>query len=378
MPDKNRLAYIDWMRGLAVVLMFQTHCYDSWLGGSARESGFIKLSQFVGTLPAPLFLFLAGISFAFVTDRMRGRGAVPAEVARKTIRRGAQIFALALLFRVQEFVTGLPGAPWTDLLRVDILNMIGVSMMLMGVLCFAVDAVAHGRGAGTQNIGQDMESIRSHRFSNSVAALVVAAAIALATPPLWTTHRLRVLPWFLESYTNGVHIFGEPQVYLFPIFPWAAFAFAGLAVGFFLMSDWARRAESSAVLSLGLGGAALVALALWFESLPVQFYAVHDFWHTGPNFYLARCGVLLMILAAGYVWCRWGLAQRGFSPLIQLGTTSLLVYWVHIEFVYGRFSILPKRMCTIPMATLGLVTIFSTMLVVSILRTRWLKHGHGP
>lgn len=83
-----------------------------------------------------------------------------------------------------------------------------------------------------------------------------------------------------------------------------------------------------------------------------------------------------MILAGSYAWCRWGLAQRAFSPLIQLGTTSLLVYWVHIEFVYGRFSILPKRMCTIPMATLGLITIFSAMLVVSILRTRWLKHRH--
>ena len=35
-----------------------------------------------------------------------------------------------------------------------------------------------------------------------------------------------------------------------------------------------------------------------------------------------------------------------FSPLIQLGKTSLLVYWVHIEFVYGRFSILRKEQQT--------------------------------
>jgi hypothetical protein len=33
------------------------------------------------------------------------------------------------------------------------------------------------------------------------------------------------------------------------------------------------------------------------------------------------------------------LGQWGFSPLIQLGHTSLLVYWVHIEFVYGKYSI---------------------------------------
>ncbi len=75
--SRKRIAYIDWMRGLACVLMFQTHCYDSWLGGSARTTKFIGWSQLLGTLPAPLFLFLAGMSFALVTDRMRVKGASP-------------------------------------------------------------------------------------------------------------------------------------------------------------------------------------------------------------------------------------------------------------------------------------------------------------
>jgi hypothetical protein len=56
--------------------------------------------------------------------------------------------------------------------------------------------------------------------------------------------------------------------------------------------------------------------------------------------------------------------------VIQLGQTSLLVYWVHIEFVYGRLSILPKRGCTIPKATLGLCIIFLAMLALSVVRTR--------
>jgi hypothetical protein len=74
-----------------------------------------------------------------------------------------------------------------------------------------------------------------------------------------------------------------------------------------------------------------------------------------------------------YAWCRWGWAQRGFSPVIQLGNTSLLVYWVHIEFVYGRFSILPKGQCGILKATAGLLAIFLAMLALSVLRTRWKK-----
>src|SRR5216117_3525790 len=90
--SSSRLAYIDWMRGLACVLMFQTHAYDAWLGPAARKSTFFMWSQLLGTFPAPLFLFLAGISFALVTDKLRSKGASAREVAKTTIRRGAEIY----------------------------------------------------------------------------------------------------------------------------------------------------------------------------------------------------------------------------------------------------------------------------------------------
>jgi uncharacterized membrane protein len=353
LKKQQRLAYIDWMRGLACLLMFQTHCYDSWLGGKARETAFLKWSQLGGTLPAPLFLFLAGVSFALVTDKMRRKGISPNQIANTTIRRGAEIFGLGLLFRVQEFVLGQPWAPWTDLLRVDILNTIGLSMMLMGIAC---------RFART-------------RISNAIVAAAVALGIALATPPLYTTWRPSWLPWYLESYINGVHIFHVPQPWLFPIFPWTAFAFAGLAVGIVLFSDWGMRNVAQTTAMFGAGGATLFYIARWFDARPEQVYPVYDYWHTSPNFFLARTAVLLMILCVTYAWCCWGLGQWGFSPLIQIGQTSLLVYWVHIEFVYGRFSILTKRAQSIPMATLGLLVIFISMVLLSLARTRWKGRG---
>jgi uncharacterized membrane protein len=351
----NRLAYIDWMRGLACVLMFQTHCYDSWLGGAARDTKFLQLSQLGGTLPAPLFLFLAGVSFALVTDKLRQKNLSSDEIAKTTILRGAEIFGLGLLFRVQEFILGQPWAPWTDLLRVDVLNTIGASMMLMGVVC----------------------RLTRTRVTNIWLAVATAAGIAMATPLLWTTMRPRWLPWFLESYINGVHTFDKPQTWLFPIFPWAAFSFAGLAVGFLIFSEWTRKNEALAFGIFGAGGVILYKLALWLDARPTQLYPVYDFWHTSPNFFLARVGVLLVILCGTYAWCRWGLAQWGFSPIIQLGTTSLLVYWVHIEFVYGRFSILTKRAQSITTASIGLVIIFLAMVGLSIFRTRMKGKGGG-
>jgi uncharacterized membrane protein len=356
----SRLAYIDWMRGLACVLMFQTHCYDSWLGGGARKSTFFMWSQLGGTFPAPLFLFLAGVSFALVTDKLRQKGVPAGQVARTTIRRGAEIFALGLLFRLQEFLIAWGWAPWSDLLRVDVLNTIGISMMLMGVVCWIVLLLNSGSNT---------------RLALGVTAAGVGLMISLLTPLLWTSWRARWLPWPLESYINGVHNLGAPQPWLFPIFPWTAFAFMGLAVGFFLLSDGARKRGAATFVVVGAGGTGLIYLARWLDALPTQLYATYDFWHTSPNFFLIRVGFLLVILAVAYLWCRWGPGQWGFSPLIQLGQASLVVYWVHIEFVYGRLSILPKRVVDIRTASFGLLAIFLSMVLLSVLRTRFKGRG---
>jgi len=352
---RNRLGYIDWMRGLACLLMFQTHCYDSWLSAQARQSRFFMYSQLGGTFPAPLFLFLAGISFALVTEKLRQTNLPPSQIARSTIRRGAEIFAFGLLFRLQEFLVAWGWAPKSDLLRVDILNTIGLSMMLMGILCWLVLVVQ--RGPRT-------------RLALVLVAASAALLISLLTPVLWTTWRPTWLPWPLESYIDGVHNLGTPQAGFFPVFPWAAFAFAGLAVGFILQSPGARNRGARAFFSLGLAGVGLVGLARWLDARPRQIYAVYDYWHTSPSFFLIRVGMLLMILTASYAWCRWGAGQRGFSPFILLGQASLLVYWVHIEFVYGRVSILPKHAMTINGASVGLLVIFLAMLALAYVRTK--------
>jgi uncharacterized membrane protein len=360
----NRLAHIDWMRGLACVLMFQTHCYNSWLSPQARKSSLYGWSQLGGTLPAPLFIFLSGVSFALVTERLREKGGSRSAIARTTILRGAEIFGMGMLFRVQEFALGYRWVPWTDLLRVDVLNILGLSMILMGVLCWL---------SASGNVSSLATAIASSRNRGIAAAVAAAAVVAMATPPLWTTHRPTWLPWPLESYINGVHTFNQPQPWLFPLFPWAAFAFAGLAVGFFLFTNLTKRSEVLAFAALGGAGALACALSLLLDASSFHLYAVYDYWHSGPNFFLMRCGILLVILFLTYAWCRWGLAQKGFSPIIQLGKTSLLVYWVHIEFVYGRFSILPKGQCGIAKASAGLLTIFLAMLMLSLARTRWKK-----
>jgi uncharacterized membrane protein len=368
-PPPSRLAYIDWLRGLACVLMFQTHCYDAWLGGPARNSKFAMWSQLGGTFPAPLFLFLAGISFAILTDKLRQKGLSANFIVKKTIRRGAEILGLGLLFRVQEFAISLGWAPWSDLFRVDILNTIGVSMILMGLMCWAVAALTNDFGRTAVPGPPAPQRIRT-----TAAALLTAAAMSAIAPLLWTTWRPRFLPWELETYINGVHNLDQPQAWLFPIFPWTAFAFAGLAFGFILMSQRGRQLDWRLFALAAMAGLMLIYSAKFLDSRSVQIYPVFDFWHTSPEFYMIRLGLLLLFVTVAYAWCRWGFGPKGFSPLIQLGNTSLLVYWVHIELVYGKFSILPHRSQQITGASLGLLTIFLMMLVLSVVRTA-LKSG---
>ena len=287
------------------------------------------------------------------TQKSREKGMTRAEVAKQTIIRGGEIFGLGLLFRIQEYALGHKWVPWTDLLRVDILNTLGLSMAALGIVCWLT--------AGS--------TVEQSRRGNVFASIATAAAISLLTPPLWSTWRPQFLPWPIESYFNGVHTGNEPLGWLFPLFPWCAFAFVGLAAGFSLFSESARKNESQFFVRLAGTGAAAFVLSVLFDSLPIHVYARRDYWHSSPNFFLLRCGALLIIMSLSYAWCSKGWGQKGFSPVIQLGTTSLLVYWVHIEFVYGRFSILRKHETSLFQATIGLVVIVLAMLALSLWRS---------
>jgi uncharacterized membrane protein len=361
------LGYIDWLRGLACVLMFQTHCYDAWLGGPARNSKVYTWSQLGGTFPAPLFLFLAGISFAIVIEKLRQKNFSPNQIAKRTIKRGAEILALALLFRLQEYAIALGWAPWSDLFRVDILNTIGVSLIMLGVMCWLVLAIIERTPAGERpsSLGRS-----ENTASLIITALLTTVVISAFTPLLWTTWRPHFLPWELETYINGVHNLGQPQSGFFPIFPWAAFAFAGLALGFLLTSPRVKKIGAYTFLAIAASGILLVFTSKLSDSLRLSIYPEYDYWRTSPSFFIIRVGMLLLLTAAAYAWCHWGPGEWGFSPMIQLGRTSLLVYWVHIELVYGKFAILRHRSQSVLGASAGLLGIFIAMLALSLLRTK--------
>ena len=58
----KRFPFLDWMRGLAVVIMIQCHTFNSFTRMDLRDGGPYVLTQFIGGMAAPLFLFMAGMT----------------------------------------------------------------------------------------------------------------------------------------------------------------------------------------------------------------------------------------------------------------------------------------------------------------------------
>jgi hypothetical protein len=66
------------------------------------------LSQFAGGMPPAIFLFLTGVTLAFLMDSSERRGLTRGQRVFAAFRRSGYLFFLAFAFRAQMFVTGFP------------------------------------------------------------------------------------------------------------------------------------------------------------------------------------------------------------------------------------------------------------------------------
>jgi len=343
-----RRGYIDWLRGLAVLIMIEAHTLDAWTRTPDRVTFAFGRAMTIGGFGAPLFLFLAGIAVALSGATKAGRmGRRRAGAALR--RRGWQIFALAFLFRLQAFVLS-PGSPPGALLKVDILNIMGLAIVLAGWIW---------EWAG---------SARAQLLAFSAAT----AAVAMLTPIVRTTPLLNGLPDPIEWYVRPA-----PGRTNFVLFPWLGFLLAGGAVGALLSSTRDRRAEGQANAAVGIAGA-LIAAGGYLASLLPSIYASASFWTSSPTFFFVRLGILMAALAASYAWAQRRTGDR-WSPMQEFGRVSLFIYWIHVELAYGLVSYPIHRRLPIEwaIAAFALFTIFLFALgrLKTTIGRRW-KEAH--
>src|SRR5579872_1655823 len=130
--SSNRLQYLDWVRGVGALIMLNGHVFDSFLRPDLRAGEAYTMSQFVGGMPPALFLFLTGVTLAFLMDSTERKNLTAWERILTGLSRSRYLFLLAFAFRLQLYIFGLP-APWQVLLRVDILNCMGFSIAVMSL-----------------------------------------------------------------------------------------------------------------------------------------------------------------------------------------------------------------------------------------------------
>jgi uncharacterized membrane protein len=333
----GRLTFLDYSRGMAVVIMLQGHVFHSFNRTEFRTDGPFMLSQFMGGIGPAIFLVLTGITLAFLMDRRERQGLAPAARWRAALRRAGYLFSLAFLFRLQLWLFAYPQSPWTDLLKVDILNCMGFAIGLMSIMAIftTVDRVRLCAGLGL--------------------AIAIAAPLVSAIDWRW-------LPPQVSAYF-------VPSFQYFAFFPWAAFIAFGLSIGSALRV--AKPEQMNRLMQWGtLAGFALILAGQYFSNLPYSLYPKSDFWLNSPGLIAIKLGVVLLFLAFTFVWTEYAVGAS-WSWIRQLGTTSLLVYWVHIELVYGRwFGSWKEKLGNIECAVLA-VLVIALMLGLSTIRTNW-------
>ncbi len=124
-----RHAYLDWVRGVAVLIMIEAHVLDGWTQAADRTRPLFGYAMILGGFGAPLFLFLAGLAVVLSAEsKLRKTGDFAASWWAVQ-KRGWQVFGLAFLFRLQSYILS-GGSSLLSLLKVDILNVMGPAIAM--------------------------------------------------------------------------------------------------------------------------------------------------------------------------------------------------------------------------------------------------------
>lgn len=335
MAEKTRKLWLDWQRGLAVLYMVEWHTYDSWRADAVAQGSLHEAIQTIGGFAAPSFLFMAGLSQILADAGAERKGVAPGVRCVSAIRRALWLLGVAYAFRIVECILGgawrMPGG-WGTVLRVDVLNVIAVSLLASALL-------AVGRTA---------------RLQTALAA-AGACAVALLAPVVagWDHAPSRLLDYlFTTDWQRGI----------FYLFPWAAFVLTGAAFG--RLAAQAQRP----VLWIG-AGLALFAGGWAAERFLPAFYAHQDFWRTSPQWVAMRLG--MVVGTSGLLQALPASADRWLSWLRTMGRHSMLGYFLSIELPYGALSSALHKRLTIPQALSAVVVMIAATWAASVAADRY-------
>lgn len=305
----SRVVFLDLARALAVLLMVQGHTIDALLITEHRWSVPYNAWLFIRGLTSCTFLFLSGAAFSLTATRHWDDQRRWSDRVRRRLRRFTFFLALGYLvhFPMGRF-WHLPFATdeaMRSFLAVDVLQNTAAALLLLQALVVV--------------------SPTPRVFARAASA--IGCLVALATPWVHAVDWTPALPLLVSSYLS--HASGS----LFPMFPWATYAFVGAAFGVRVARLSAAGDLEELPRQLFRVGGTLVIVTSLLAQLPFEPYSAFEWWRRSPVHVALRIGCVLLLLSGISA-----LAQRLrhlAAPLQALAEESLLVYAVHVAVLYG-------------------------------------------
>jgi hypothetical protein len=290
-----RVPFVDLLRLVAAFQMLQGHTVAALLARTHRVGAWYALWSAARGLTSVAFLFAAGLAFYIATARDYTGHRQDPRAVRRRFRRGWMLVGLgyvlhAPLLALWSHDATLSAGAWRRFMAVDVLQCIGVSLLCLEVLVLRLSTPA--------------------RLARACAALGV---VLFGLAPVAAHLPLELAPRWLAAYL--VADTGS----LFPLLPWSAHVFLGVACAGFVMREPARVAMRLSLLAAAL---LIIAGALrWAHASPVLYDHVSR---------LAWVTLVSALLA--------GLSRRATRQprwLTVLAGETLFLYVFHVLLVYG-------------------------------------------
>jgi len=351
---RARVVFVDVARALAVLLMILGHSLNVLLAPEYQNNRPFQALLFLRGLTSCTFLLLSGFAFTVASSRYWEAHLRPSLRAFRRLRRFVFFVLLgyAMRFPVSRYedFRFLTPERWAYFLRVDILQCIGVTLVLLQLLIVLTR--------------------RPGRFAAAAAA--GCAVVTVSTPAAWRVDWTGYLPVGVAAYLSPAT--GS----LFPVLPWSAFMLLGAALGYLYVRAWASNPVAFARRVLLPGGLGLITLGLGLHLLPFTPLGPGNFWTTSPNFFLIRAGCVLVVLAGvAYLTRSMHHLPRIVAALAQ---ESLVIYFIHIIVLYGSaWNVGLSRLLPVPFGPgLAAAGVAGMLVSMSLLAGawNWVKRRH--
>jgi len=310
----RRLPALDLARIIAMIMMIQGHTIFALAHPQEINytEFFWEFWNMIRGLTAPVFLMVSGAVQVFANKRYEN-GRMKPDIIKKRIQNSIMLFFIGyvLVFPASTIydLFFINSELWQIFFQVNILQLFATLLLLMVVLMYVT------------------------RTDNSlmVTSLILAISISFISPMLRDID-FRNLPMFFSAMLN----FKTGS--LFPLFPFAAYFFYGVAFGVIL-----KKIEHDNITYFLLKYGVLIGLAFWIIAFPFAKY-YHSFLGMVNSMSTSGPGLIFYRMGAVMIWLSFSsaiyLLTKKYEKLyINLGKRSLYIYVVHLLILYSSKSI---------------------------------------